>query len=70
MFGVVIPSRNIENVQVCSSVRINELHLPAANIIIVDDDESGEIPAFCKAGGMIRVRAKSPSSSPEMPISA
>jgi glycosyltransferase involved in cell wall biosynthesis len=61
MYSVVIPSRNIANLQACiSSVRRCEPYLQAAQIIVVDDDETGQIEQYCTAYEFTRVQGQKP----------
>lgn len=60
-YSVVILSRNLSNLGPCvAAVQENEPHLPAANIIVVDDDETGKIEHFCASNGLNRVAGTKP----------
>ncbi len=60
-FRVVIPSRNIDNLIPCvAAVRHNEAQLWGEHIIVVDDDETGRVGAFCQEERLTRIQGEKP----------
>lgn len=55
-YAVVIPSRNLKNLEPCiAAIRENEPHLEPQFIVVVDDDETGKIKEYCADYGHTRV---------------
>lgn len=61
MLKVVIPSREIENLEECvGAILKNDPNIQPSDIVVVDDDESGLISQFCAYSNLARVQGIKP----------